>query len=136
MKSKTTAEKPEPRVQSGVSLFSDFDIYLFKQGNHYRLFEKLGAHVMTVDDVKGTYFAVWAPNAKKVSVVGDFNHWNPETHPLAARWDGSGIWEGFITGIDTGTLYKFHIDSNYNGYKANRGDPFASSGKSRQKHRQ
>ncbi|HON11024.1 MAG TPA: 1,4-alpha-glucan branching protein GlgB [Chitinispirillaceae bacterium] len=125
MKSKTTAEKPEPRVQSGVSLFSDFDIYLFKQGNHYRLFEKLGAHVMTVDDVKGTYFAVWAPNAKKVSVVGDFNHWNPETHPLAARWDGSGIWEGFITGIDTGTLYKFHIDSNYNGYKANRGDPFA-----------
>ena len=125
MKSKTTAEKPEPRVQSGVSLFSDFDVYLFKQGNHYRLFEKLGAHVMTVDDVKGTYFAVWAPNAKKVSVVGDFNHWNPETHPLTARWDGSGIWEGFITGIDTGTLYKFHIDSNYNGYKANRGDPFA-----------
>ena len=85
---------------------------------------------MTVDDVKGTYFAVWAP--VKRFQLGDFNHWNPETHPLTARWDGSGIWEGFITGIDTGTLYKFHIDSNYNGYKPTAATPSPSSGRNRQ----
>ncbi len=124
MKAKT-AEKVEQRVKSGVSLFTDYDIYLFKQGNHFRLFEKLGAHPMTVEGVSGTYFAVWAPNAKKVSVVGDFNYWNTQTHPLFARWDSSGIFEGFIPGIGVGALYKFNIESNVNGYKANRGDPFA-----------
>lgn len=124
MKAKT-AEKTEQRVRSDVSLFSDYDIYLFKQGNHFRLFEKLGAHPMTVEGVNGTYFAVWAPNAKKVSVVGDFNYWNTQTHQLNARWDASGIWEGFIPGIGLGSLYKFNIESNVNGYKANRGDPFA-----------
>ncbi|HEX3020723.1 MAG TPA: 1,4-alpha-glucan branching protein GlgB [Chitinispirillaceae bacterium] len=124
MKAKT-AEKVEQRVKSGVSLFSDYDIYLFKQGNHFRLFEKLGAHPMTVEGVNGTYFAVWAPNAKRVSVVGDFNYWNTQTHPLFSRWDSSGIWEGFLPGIGLGALYKFNIESNVNGYKANRGDPFA-----------
>jgi len=124
MKAKT-AEKVEQRVKSGVSLFTDYDIYLFKQGNHFRLFEKLGSHPMTVEGVNGTYFAVWAPNAKKVSVVGDFNYWNTQTHPLFPRWDSSGIFEGFIPGIGIGALYKFHIESNINGYKANRGDPFA-----------
>ncbi len=124
MKAKT-AEKVEQRVKSGVSLFTDYDIYLFKQGNHFRLFEKLGSHPMTVEGVSGTYFAVWAPNAKKVSVVGDFNYWNTQTHPLFPRWDSSGIFEGFIPGIGIGALYKFHIESNINGYKANRGDPFA-----------
>ncbi len=124
MKAKT-AEKAEQRVKSGVSLFTDFDIYLFKQGNHFRLFEKLGSHPMTVEGVSGTYFAVWAPNAKKVSVVGDFNYWNTQTHPLFSRWDSSGIFEGFIPGIGIGALYKFNIESNANGYKANRGDPFA-----------
>lgn len=124
MKAKT-AEKVEQRVKSGVSLFTDYDIYLFKQGNHFRLFEKLGSHPMTVEGVSGTYFAVWAPNAKKVSVVGDFNYWNTQTHPLFPRWDSSGIFEGFIPGIGIGALYKFNIESNINGYKANRGDPFA-----------
>ncbi len=124
MKAKT-AEKVEQRVKTGVSLFTDYDIYLFKQGNHFRLFEKLGAHPMTVEGVNGTYFAVWAPNAKKVSVVGDFNYWNTQTHPLFSRWDSSGIWEGFLPGIGIGALYKFNIESNVNGYKANRGDPFA-----------
>ncbi len=124
MKAKT-AEKVEQRVKSGVSLFTDYDIYLFKQGNHFRLFEKLGAHPMTVEGVSGTYFAVWAPNAKRVSVVGDFNYWNTQTHLLFSRWDSSGIFEGFIPGIGIGALYKFNIESNVNGYKANRGDPFA-----------
>lgn len=119
-----TTRKVE-KVQSGVTLLTDYDVYLFREGNHFRLFEKLGAHVMTVDKVKGTYFAVWAPNAKTVSVVGDFNSWDPKSHPLTSRWDSSGIWEGFIPGIEEGTLYKFHIDSNTGAYTANKGDPFA-----------
>ena len=110
---------------SGVSLFTDFDIYLFKEGNHFKLYDKLGAHPMTVDGVKGTYFAVWAPNAKSVSVTGDFNYWHPTTHPLFVRWDSSGIWEGFIPDINPGDKYKFHVESHVNGYRANRGDPFA-----------
>jgi 1,4-alpha-glucan branching enzyme len=125
MKSKAVAGKNESKVTNSFSLFSEYDIYLFKEGNHFRLFEKLGAHLMTVDGEKGCYFAVWAPNARMVSVVGDFNYWNPQSHPLFARWDNSGIWEGFLPGIEMGTLYKFHVDSNVSSYRANRGDPFA-----------
>jgi 1,4-alpha-glucan branching enzyme len=125
MKAKTADERVDSRVKNGVTLFTDFDIYLFKEGNHFKLYDKFGSHTMTVDGVKGTYFAVWAPNAKSVSVVGDFNYWNPSTHPLFVRWDSSGIWEGFIPGIEAGALYKYHIESHVNGYKANRGDPFA-----------
>ncbi|MDG5816755.1 1,4-alpha-glucan branching protein GlgB [Chitinispirillales bacterium ANBcel5] len=124
MKALKTSQKIE-KVQSGVTLLTDYDIYLFKEGNHFRLFEKLGAHVTTIDNIKGTFFAVWAPNAKYVSVVGDFNSWDSKSHPLTARWDGSGIWEGFIPGLEEGILYKFHLESNVNGYTANRGDPFA-----------
>ena len=80
---------------------------------------------MTVDGVEGTQFAVWAPNARSVSVVGDFNGWDGTKHPLSARWDSSGIWEGFIAGVVQGMYYKFHLESNVNGYCANRGDPFA-----------
>ncbi len=123
MKPLTTSRKVE-KVQGGVTLLTDYDIYLFREGAHFRLFEKMGAHVITVDKVKGTYFAVWAPNAKTVSVVGDFNSWDTKSHPLNARWDSSGIWEGFIPGIEEGTLYKFHVDSNTGVYSANRGDPF------------
>jgi 1,4-alpha-glucan branching enzyme len=113
------------QVTTDFSLLTDHDIYLFKEGNHFRLYEKLGAHVVKNGGVKGTYFAVWAPNAAQVSVVGDFNEWNPQTHPLAARWDGSGIWEGFVPRIGKGSLYKYHIVSNHNGYQVNKGDPFA-----------
>ncbi len=125
MKSKTVLVKNESKVTNEVSLFSDFDIYLFKEGNHLKLYEKFGAHPMTVEGTEGCYFAVWAPNAKMVSVVGDFNRWNPKSHPLFSRSDNSGIWEGFLPEIEIGTLYKFHVDSNVNGYRANRGDPFA-----------
>ena len=80
------------------SRFTDFDIDLFKSGKHYRLYEKFGSHVMNIDGVKGTYFAVWAPSAKTVSVIGDFNFWTEKEHQLQVRWDSSGIWEGFIPG--------------------------------------
>ncbi len=107
------------------SLFTDFDIDLFKSGKHYRLYEKLGSHVTTVEGEAGVYFAVWAPSAAAVSVVGDFNHWNEEEHPLMVRWDGSGIWEGFIPGLGSGTLYKYKIQSHHNGVVTEKADPFA-----------
>ena len=81
------------------SLFSDFDISLFRNGSHYSLFEKFGAHVITLNRIKGTYFSVWAPSAKTVSVIGNFNYWSPSEHQLNVRWDSSGIWEGFIPNI-------------------------------------
>lgn len=107
------------------SRFSDFDIDLFKAGKHFRLYEKLGSHPMTVDGEEGTYFAVWAPSAKTVSVVGDFNFWIEGDHRLNVRWDGSGIWEGFIPGVSAGTIYKYKIQSSNNNTKLEKADPFA-----------
>ncbi len=122
--------KSRKEKQSGIfgkSLLTDHDIYLFKQGNHFRLYEKLGAHVITVNGVTGALFAVWAPNAEKVSVVGDFNAWDKKAHVLRVRDDGTGIWEGFIPGVAPGAVYKYHIRSPYNNYAAEKGDPFAFS---------
>jgi len=113
------------KILYGPTLLTDDDIYLFREGNHFKLYEKLGAHRMEVDGESGLHFAVWAPNAKAVSVVGDFNGWNTIEHPLTPRLDSSGIWEGFIPGLDFGTVYKYHVVSNYNNYSANKGDPFA-----------
>ncbi|WP_124981125.1 1,4-alpha-glucan branching protein GlgB [Nonlabens xiamenensis] len=93
------------------SLFSEEDIYLFKSGSHYRLYQHFGSHMLEKDGEKGTYFAVWAPSAEVVSVIGDFNDWDPATHPLQVRWDKSGIWEGFIPKVAQGALYKYHIQS-------------------------
>ncbi|WP_421811436.1 1,4-alpha-glucan branching protein GlgB [Flagellimonas sp.] len=107
------------------SFFTDFDINLFKAGKHFRLYNKLGSHLTEVDGVKGTYFAVWAPSAKSVSVVGDFNYWNANDHQLNVRWDSSGIWEGFIPGVDKGTKYKYKIHSNNNDVWTEKADPFA-----------
>jgi 1,4-alpha-glucan branching enzyme len=107
------------------SLFSDFDIELFKAGKHFRLYEKLGSHLTEVDGVKGVYFAVWAPSAKAVSVVGEFNYWLEGEHPLNVRWDQSGIWEGFIPGVERGALYKYKIHSHHNDIKTEKADPFA-----------
>jgi len=101
------------------------DVYLFKEGTLYRAYEKLGAHPTVVDGRAGTRFAVWAPNAEGVSVVGDFNGWNPDPHPLQARWDQSGIWEGFIADVAPGALYKYHIRSRLGGYRVDKSDPFA-----------
>ncbi|MEB8347117.1 1,4-alpha-glucan branching protein GlgB [Flavobacteriaceae bacterium KMM 6898] len=108
------------------SLFSNFDIHLFRSGKHYRLYEKLGSHPMKVNGVEGTYFAVWAPTANAVYVIGDFNFWQQD-HKLNVRWDGSGIWEGFIPDTGKGTLYKYNIHSNNNGMVTEKADPFARS---------
>lgn len=112
-------------VVYGISRLTDDDVHLFREGHHFRLYEKLGAHPMEVDGLRGTLFAVWAPNAERVSVVGDFNGWDPEAHPLAPRWDGSGIWEGFVPDVGHGSLYKYHIVSRFGGYAVDKGDPFA-----------
>ena len=105
-------------------MLTEHDIYLFKEGNHFALYNKLGAHPVTLHGVKGTHFAVWAPNGAKVSVIGDFNGWNADSHPLNLRPDGSGIWEGFLPGIDKGTVYKYHIFSRHNNYRVDKTDPF------------
>ena len=105
------------------SLFSDFDISLFKGGKHYKLYEKFGSHIITKDGVKGTYFAVWAPNAKEVSVIGDFNYWNDQEHPLNVRWDSSGIWEGFIPYAGKGNAYKYKIKNTDT--VSEKADPYA-----------
>ncbi len=108
-----------------VSRLTDQDIYLFKQGNHFRLYEKMGSRMMSVDGLEGVHFAVWAPNAVRVSVAGNFNNWNTKSHLLKIRTDGSGIWEGFLPELGEGTLYKYHIVSSYQDYRADKGDPFA-----------
>ena len=107
-----------------MSLLTDNDLYLFNEGSHFRLYDKLGAHVVTHAGTSGTYFAVWAPDAEQVSVIGDFNGWNKKSHRLHPKGQ-SGIWEGFLPGIGKGTLYKYHIASRFNGYRVDKADPFS-----------
>ncbi len=118
-------QNPREGLRYDFSLFSGHDVYLFKEGSHFNLYQKFGSHFLSFDGAEGTYFAVWAPNAEGVSVIGDFNGWSPEPHPLQARADGSGIWEGFIPGVFPGALYKYHIRSQYQAYRVDKGDPFA-----------
>lgn len=106
----------------GLKFISDDDLHLFNEGTHFRLYEKLGAHLTSVDGVEGAYFAVWAPNAERVHVIGDFNHWNKSSHPLRSKGN-SGIWEGFVPGVRQGATYKYHIASRYNGYRVDKADP-------------
>lgn len=108
------------------SLFTEFDINLFKAGKHYRLYEKFGAHPLNLKNKKGVYFSVWAPSAKSVSVIGDFNFWNDKQHKLSVRWDASGIWEGFIADAEVGMRYKFKI-KNDNNTVVEKADPYAFS---------
>jgi len=107
---------------------TDHDIRLFREGSNFRLYEKLGSHITTINNIQGTFFAVWAPNAKYVSAIGDFNRWDLKSHPLRPRYDGSGIWEGFIPGVREGALYKYHITSRYDNYEVDKADPFAFYG--------
>jgi 1,4-alpha-glucan branching enzyme len=107
------------------SLLYDDDVAYFHAGSHYSLYKKFGSKRVTVFDKEGYYFCVWAPNATQVSVIGNFNHWNAETHQLNPRWDKSGIWEGFIPGMKKGELYKYHI-TGYKGRITVKGDPFAN----------
>lgn len=111
-------------VTDEITLVTPHDLYLFNEGTHFRLYDKLGAHPIRSEGVEGTYFAVWAPNAEQVSVIGTFNEWAEDRHPLRLRGQ-SGIWEGFIPGVGKGTLYKFHIRSRVNGYRIDKTDPFA-----------
>jgi 1,4-alpha-glucan branching enzyme len=104
---------------------TDYDVHLFMEGKHTKLYEKLGSRVQTLDGTEGASFAVWAPNAQSVSVVGDFNDWNGTQHPLTKRKDWSGLWEGFIPGLGNGSMYKYHIVSKFNEHTADKGDPFA-----------
>jgi 1,4-alpha-glucan branching enzyme len=119
------AKKAATKHEASFSLLTDFDIHLFKTGKHFRLFEKLGAHLLEVEGKKGCYFAVWAPNAKSVSVIGNFNHWNNKEYKLTPRWDESGIWEGFFAGVGKGEAYKYAIHSNTGEY-LEKADPFAT----------
>lgn len=103
---------------------TEFDVHLWSEGSHYRAYEKLGAHLTERDGVAGTQFAVWAPNARWVSVVGDFNSWEPGKHPLKPV-GSSGIWETFVPRIGVGTLYKYAIFSKYHNYWVEKADPYA-----------
>ena len=109
------------KVGSGIS---DEDIYLFNEGSHFRIYEKLGAHLVKQDGSAGTHFSVWAPNAKFVSVIGEFNEWNKDSHRLHPK-GRSGIWQGFFPEVGKGTLYKYHIGSRFNGYRVDKADPFS-----------
>ncbi len=115
---------PVTDVSHDFSLLSDVDLYLFNEGNHHKLYDKLGAHPLEVNGTAGTYFAVWAPNARDVYVIGDFNGWNRTSHRLQPR-EKSGIWEGFIKGIGAGSVYKYYIVSQYHDYSVEKADPFA-----------
>jgi len=125
----TPTKNTKPRdiqpAQKGVSLLTEHDIYLFKQGRHFRLYDKLGAHVQAAEGIAGVHFAVWAPNARRVAVIGDFNGWRAEAHPLFPRQDDSGIWEGFIPGVSRGARYKYHLTSQHGNYQVEKTDPFA-----------
>ena len=119
------ASKDNSAAQDSFSLLTDFDIHLFKSGKHFKLYEKLGAHLASFKGEKGTYFAVWAPNARGVSVIGNFNHWADGQHKLNPRWDESGIWEAFLPSIGKGEVYKYAIHSNSGDY-LEKADPFAA----------
>src|SRR5436853_3401235 len=110
--------------QDTTSIFSDFDLYLFGQGKNYRIYEKMGAHLRTVNGVSGVHFAVWAPNALAVSVIGDFNHWRRGANPMYLRHQDLGVWECFVPGLQAGALYKYAIYSRYNNYRVDKTDPY------------
>jgi 1,4-alpha-glucan branching enzyme len=116
--------QPATENRQGESLLSDWDLYLFNEGSHHALSEKLGSHMVERNGVAGTNFAVWAPNAEHVSVIGDFNAWDPRAHGLHPR-GSSGIWEGFIPNVGKGTIYKYHIVSRHNGFRVDKADPYA-----------
>lgn len=121
---KKTKKKIDSKVLYDISLISRDDIYLFNEGTHFHLYKKLGSHLITSSGIKGCYFAVWAPDAERASVIGDFNGWNKSSHCLKSK-ENSGIWEGFIPGIEEKSLYKYHIISHHHGYSVDKKDPFS-----------
>jgi 1,4-alpha-glucan branching enzyme len=112
------------QARRSLDWLTDEDVYLFNEGSHFRLHDKLGAHALEREGSSGTYFTVWAPNAEEVFVMGNFNGWDKRSHRLRSRAQ-SGIWEGFFPEIGTGALYKYHIVSRVNGYRVDKADPFS-----------
>ena len=110
-------------MRHDVTRFSADDLYLFNEGRNYRAYRQLGAHRDNFSGDQGTTFSVWAPNARQVAVIGSFNDWNQTAHRLEPRGN-SGIWEGFIPGVEKGALYKFHIVSHNHGHVGEKSDPF------------
>ena len=106
-----------------LSSLTDFDLHLIAEGTHYRTYEKLGAHPVEVDGVAGTVFRVWAPNAQRVTVIGDFNGWNREAAPMQLRPE-AGVWECFVPGVGVCVLYKYFLESRFNGYRVEKADPY------------
>lgn len=102
---------------------TEFDVHLLAEGRHYHSYEKLGAHVCELEGVKGVNFAVWAPNAETVSVIGNFNRWDTRAHPMRLH-EGIGIWELFVPGLTEGEIYRYHVHSRYMGYWADKTDPY------------
>jgi 1,4-alpha-glucan branching enzyme len=125
-KPKRASERSARPVETGrnLSLLTDDDLHLFNEGSHYRLYLKLGSHSVVHEGTAGTYFAVWAPSAHYVAVIGNFNGWDRGKHPLRPRGN-SGIWEGFVPGVGHGTVYKYHVASRHHGYIVDKTDPFA-----------
>jgi 1,4-alpha-glucan branching enzyme len=119
-----TTSRREGTGHGAPSLLSAEDLYLFNEGSHFHLHDKLGAHARAVDGVVGTSFSVWAPNAERVSVIGDWNGWNDSSHPLSPR-ESSGIWETFVPAVGKGAVYKYRIWSRHHGYRVDKADPFA-----------
>jgi 1,4-alpha-glucan branching enzyme len=121
-------DDPEDHISTTAeerpSIFSDFDLYLFGQGKDYTIYEKMGAHLRTVNGVAGVHFAVWAPNALTVSVIGDFNNWDHGANLMHLRHQDLGIWECFIPGLQAGILYKYAIYSRFNNYSVEKADPY------------
>ena len=125
MSTRDSARSKVARREAASSVvLSPQDVYLFNEGTNNRLFERLGAHLTTQEGIDGVHFAVWAPNAERVTVIGDFNQWNKNASPLQAV-GGSGIWAGFIEGVKKGAGYKYHISSRHMGYRVDKTDPFA-----------
>ena len=114
---------PLASQEPSSTLLTPYDLHLFNEGTHNRLFEKFGAHVLEFDGKRGTYFAVWAPNAERISVVGAFNGWNPDSHPMNPR-ESSGVWEAFVPGLGHGAVYKYHLRSRYHMYEVDKADPY------------
>ncbi|MCC6393878.1 MAG: 1,4-alpha-glucan branching protein GlgB [Bryobacterales bacterium] len=109
---------------------TEFDLHLLAEGNHYRTYEKLGAHVTEREGRRGVHFAAWAPNAEQVSVIGDFNDWRDDGNPME-RHREAGIWETFVAGVEEGALYKYHIVSRLGGYRGDKADPYGFAGEIR-----
>ncbi len=115
---------PLTSEERASTLLTPFDLHLFNEGQHTRLYEKFGAHTGELDGRRGTYFTVWAPNAERISVVGDFNDWNSDSTPMNPH-ESSGVWEAFVRDLGRGTVYKYHIRSRYHMYQVDKADPFA-----------